>query len=71
MADIPQDEVYQVWIEHDDRVEPSEIFVVDHNGHGTATIPSIPSNADRVMITREPAGGSEQPRSAPVLTAEL
>ncbi len=71
MADIPQDEVYQVWIEHDGEVSPSEIFVVNHDGHGSATIPSMPADAERLMVTREPAGGSKQPRSAPVLVAEM
>jgi anti-sigma factor RsiW len=71
MADIPQDEVYQLWIEHDGQVSPSEIFVVDHDGHGSATIPTMPADAERLMVTREPAGGSEEPRSAPVLVAEM
>ncbi len=71
MAAIPQDEVYQVWIEHDGEVSPSEIFVVNHDGHGSATIPSMPADAERLMVTREPAGGSKQPRSAPVLVAEM
>jgi anti-sigma-K factor RskA len=71
MADIPSDEVYQVWIQHDGEVSPSEIFVVDDTGHGSVAIPSVPANADRIMVTREPAGGSEEPRTAPVLMAEM
>ena len=39
--------------------------------NGSATIPSLPAGAERVMVTREPAGGSRQPRTAPVLAAEL
>ena len=60
MVDIPADEVYQVWIEHDGQVSPSEIFVVDDVGHGSVAIPSMPANADRIMVTREPAGGAER-----------
>ena len=71
LQDIPQDEVYQVWTRQGQTIKPSEIFVVDHDGHGTATIPSIPDGTDEIMVTREPAGGSQEPRSAPVLRAEL
>ncbi len=73
MDSIPHNEVYQAWIadSQTDTVEPSSIFVVDSSGGGSASIPDIPSGADRVMITREPAGGSEKPSTAPVLSAEL
>ncbi len=71
MRPIPDDEVYQAWIAHGSKVEPSSIFVVDGTGHGSASLPSIPSGTDRVMVTREPAGGSQRPSTAPVLTAEL
>ena len=73
MDSIPHNEVYQAWIadSQTDTVEPSSIFVVDSSGGGSASIPDIPSGADRVMITREPAGGSEKPSTSPVLSAEL
>jgi anti-sigma-K factor RskA len=71
MAAIPSDEVYQVWIQQDGEVSPSEIFVVNDIGHGSVAIPAVPADADRIMVTREPAGGSEEPRTAPVLMAEM
>jgi len=71
MDEVAPNQVYQVWVAHGDTVEPSSIFVVDESGSGSASIPSIPEGADRVMITREPAGGSTQPRGEPVLSAEL
>jgi hypothetical protein len=71
MDTVPANEVYQVWVAHGDTVEPSSIFVVDSSGSGNASIPSIPEGADRVMITREPAGGSAKPHGEPVLSAEL
>ncbi len=71
MDSIPRDEVYQAWVADGDAIEPSSIFVVDSSGGGSASIPDIPSGADRVMVTREPAGGSEKPSTAPVLSAEL
>ncbi len=71
MHAIPKSQVYQAWVAKGSKIEPSSVFVVDGSGRGSASIPSIPAGADRVMVTREPAGGSRQPSTAPVLTAEL
>jgi len=71
MDPIPHDEVYQAWVADGDKIEPSSIFVVNSAGQGSASIPDLPPGADRVMVTREPAGGSQQPSTAPVLSAEL
>ena len=71
MDSIPHNEVYQAWIAEGDTIQPSSVFVVDSSGGGSASIPDLPNGADRVMITREPAGGSTEPSTAPVLSAEL
>ena len=71
MESIPRNEVYQAWVADGDKIEPSSIFVVNSTGEGSASIPDIPAGADRVMVTREPADGSEKPSTAPVLSAEL
>jgi anti-sigma-K factor RskA len=71
MANLDSDEVYQVWIEHDGQVSPSEIFVVDNSGHGSVAIPGLPEETDGIMITREPKGGSQTPSSEPMLVAEV
>lgn len=68
-------EVYQAWVE--DRpelggeVHPSSVFVVPENGVGNVAIPHGLERAERVMITREPRGGSETPHESSLLTAEL
>ena len=68
-------EVYQAWVqdspEHGGTVHASSVFVVADDGSGTVTIPQGLSRAERVMITREPKGGSEKPHESSVLTAEL
>jgi anti-sigma-K factor RskA len=71
MDPIPHNEVYQAWVADGDSVQPSSIFVVDAAGGGSASIPDLPAGADRLMVTREPAGGSTQPSTAAVLSAEL
>ena len=47
------------------------MFVVADDGSGTVMIPHGLSQAERVMITREPKGGSEKPHESSVLTADL
>ena len=71
MKPIPRDQVYQAWVADGEQIEPSSVFVVNSAGQGSASIPDMPAGADRVMVTREPSGGSEQPSTAPVLSAEL
>lgn len=68
---LPDDEVYQVWVAHDEEVSPSSIFILDRDGVGTAAIPGVPEDADSVLITREPAGGSEVPTTSPIAQAAL
>ena len=68
-------EVYQAWVE--DRpelggeVHPSSVFVVSDDGVGNVAIPHGLEEAERVMVTREPRGGSETPHESSLLTAEL
>jgi hypothetical protein len=68
-------EVYQAWIqdtgEAGGTVHPSSVFVVAEGGVGDVSIPHGLANARRVMVTREPKGGSEHPSENPVLTAEM
>lgn len=62
---------YQVWIGHDGQVTPSSTFDIDTDGTGAAEIPEVPPEADQILITREPAGGSKTPRGPQVLSADL
>jgi anti-sigma-K factor RskA len=63
--------VYEVWIKRGDEVTPSSLFTVEHDGSGAAAIPDELRDADAVLVTREPAGGSRRPSEAPVLTVPL
>ena len=69
-----RDEVYQAWVQHtgqNGRTVPSSVFVVDNEGTGEVAIPSGLDGAARVMVTREPEGGSAKPTESPLLVAEL
>ena len=68
-------EVYQAWIQDSasagGSVHPSSVFVVAEGGVGDVAIPHGLADARRVMVTREPKGGSELPSENPVLIAEM
>lgn len=63
-------EVYEAWVQRGDRIEPSTTFIVDRDGSGAAAIPNV-GGADRVMVTREPRGGSDAPTTDPLLQAQV
>ena len=69
-----KDDVYQAWIQDTGAaggsVHPSSVFVVSEDGTGDVAIPHGLADARRVMVTREPKGGSEHPSESSVLTAE-
>jgi anti-sigma-K factor RskA len=60
---------YQAWIEHDGVMEASSTFDVREDGE--VVIEGSLEDADGVHVTREPEGGSEQPTSAIIMSAEL
>jgi hypothetical protein len=70
-------EVYQAWVqepsgsEGKSAIHPSSVFVVSQAGSGDVSIPKGLDGAARVMVTREPKGGSKLPSESPVLTAEI
>lgn len=68
-------EVYQAWIQDKGSaggsVHASSVFVVSEDGAGDVAIPHGLGDARRVMVTREPAGGSAHPSENPLLTAEM
>jgi len=77
VANLPgprRDEVYQAWVQHDGhngRIVPSSVFVVNDEGTGEVAIPSGLEGAARVMVTREPEGGSKKPTEGALLIANL
>ena len=70
MPSVPEDQTCQIWVIKGDVPKPSGLFQPDGNGTATPITNSI-KKADVIAVTVEPAGGSEQPTSDPVLLAEL
>jgi anti-sigma-K factor RskA len=73
VSNLPQRKgrVYEVWLVQKGNPAPSALFQVDRNGTGSAAIPKGLDRSTQVMVSSEPAGGSEQPTTQPVLSAPV
>jgi anti-sigma-K factor RskA len=64
-------QVYEIWLQRGDRVEPGPLFSVDRNGNGVGAVPGDLAGVDAVLVTRERAGGARQPTEAPVVRVKV
>jgi len=70
LPSIPEGQTCQIWVIKGDVPEPSGLF--QPGGTQTAARVTTPiKKGDTIAVTVEPAGGSEQPTTDPVLSAEL
>ena len=67
---VPDNMEYQIWCITDEKAIPAGTFRPDE-GPVAANIQSPISRVDTVAVTMEPAGGSPEPTSDPLLVAEL
>ena len=66
--------VYQVWYVRDGRSDPvpaGALFDVDSSGQGAAALPGGVDDVASVLVSVEPAGGSQKPTTQPVIAANL
>jgi anti-sigma-K factor RskA len=70
LPSIPEEQTCQIWVIKDDVPESSGLF---QPGGAETAAPITPpiKKGDTIAVTVEPAGGSEQPTTDPVLSAEL
>jgi anti-sigma-K factor RskA len=74
VAAMPQPrsgQLYQVWLQRRGQVEPGPLFSVDRNGNGVGAVPGDLHGVTAVLVTRERAGGAQQPTEAPVVRAKV
>ncbi|MGK2878365.1 MAG: anti-sigma factor domain-containing protein [Solirubrobacterales bacterium] len=69
-ADLGGD-VYQLWVQHGEAVYAAPVFSVSSDGTGHTFIDHELEAGDTVMITREPAGGSQEPTGKPLAAAQV
>jgi anti-sigma-K factor RskA len=71
LPELRAGDVYQVWMRKGDQLLPSVVFVVSGDGTANIVLPGETGTADEMLVTREPAGGSQEPTSAPLVSARL
>ncbi|WP_134740427.1 anti-sigma factor [Nocardioides sp. 503] len=65
MPALSDEQVYELWLQHDGEMVPAGVMSGES---GTLLLEGDPSTAEAAGITIEPAGGSEEPTSAPIMT---
>jgi len=71
MPDLRPGDVYQVWMRNGKQLQPSILFVPSRDGTAKLVLPAQTGAADEMLVTREPSGGSQEPTSAPLVSATL
>ena len=68
---LPRQSVLEAWVQRDGAVEQvPALFVPDRDGRAQTTIGDM-RGVETVMVTAEPAGGSDSPTSAPIVTVPI
>jgi anti-sigma-K factor RskA len=68
---LPEGKVLEAWVEREGEVEAvPALFAPDEQGRATTTVEDM-SGVETVMVTVEPAGGSDEPTSKPILTMSV
>jgi anti-sigma-K factor RskA len=70
MPDLGGQRVYQVWLQHGDRLVPARTFEVGENGSRAVELRDL-RDVDGVYVTREPRGGAQVPSEDPIVSVPL
>ncbi len=68
MPALPSDKVYELWT-ITDKAAPAGTF--EGSTGSVVTLPSAALSANKIAVTVEPKGGSQQPTTAPVMTVNV
>lgn len=71
MKQPPEGRVYQAWLRDGQRLVPSSVFAVNRGGAADAAITEGVDDADELLVTLEPDGGSAEPTGRPRLAVTL
>ena len=70
MPDLGRARVYQVWLQHGERLVPARTFEVGRSGVGRVRLADL-GGADGVYVTREARGGAQVPSEDPIVSVPL
>ena len=68
---LPRGRVYQAWVQRGSEIVPQGTFDVGRDGGADAAVVEDLRDADAVMVTSEPRGGSKAPSERPLLRVRL
>jgi anti-sigma-K factor RskA len=71
MPATADDETYELWLIDDEGPAPAGLFDVDDQGRATRVLTGDLAGAAAIAVTLEPAGGSPEPTSDPLMVVEL
>ena len=69
----PKGQIYEVWLQHGTGAPKptTALFGVTRNGDAQVAVPGSLHGVSHVLVTAEPAGGTQHPTHAPVINAHL
>jgi anti-sigma-K factor RskA len=68
---VPQGKTLEAWVQRGEKYVPvKDLFKPDAEGNATTQIEDL-KDAEAVLVTQEPAGGSKQPTSEPFVNVPL
>lgn len=70
MPELGGARVYQVWLQHGERLVPARTFEVGSSGRGDVELRGV-NEADGVYVTREARGGAQVPSEDPIVSVPL
>jgi hypothetical protein len=70
MPELGGERVYQVWLQHGERLVPTRTFEVGSSGRGNVAFQGV-EDADGVYVTREERGGAQVPSENPIVSVPL
>jgi hypothetical protein len=70
MPELGSERVYQVWLQHGERLVPARTFEVGSSGRGDVALRGV-DDADGVYVTREARGGAQVPSEDPIVSVPL
>jgi hypothetical protein len=72
MAPPPSGQIYEVWLQRGAQTDRTNaLFTPTTNGSADVDIPGNVKGVSTVMVTAEPAGGTDHPTTSPVIRASL
>ncbi|MGH2715169.1 MAG: anti-sigma factor domain-containing protein [Thermoleophilaceae bacterium] len=71
MPSLDRRHVYQAWVQRDGTMLPQPTFDVGEDGGGAVAVPDDVSEAQAILVTREPSGGARAPSERPLIRVPL